>query len=183
MLHALSTCSDHRRPAGPKTNLLRGWNSTKGAQLGRQKIPPCRPPFFTWLMELVLLKALRSVLLGALRSVLQAAFPTVLLLVPHSVPQKILLLAPRLALHKGSSVGSSVGSRLALQAAALRPATTLTRCGRERWMPGSAGEPLGVGRRLSSSRPRIRCPLRLRSSPGPRAGATVKVYTMGACVT
>ena len=26
-------------------------------------------------------------------------------------------------------------------------------------MPGAAGEPLGVGRRLSSSRPRIRCPL------------------------
>ena len=181
MLHALSTCSDHRRPAGPKTNLLRGWNSTKGAQLGRQKNSPCRPPFCTWLM--VLRKALRSALLEALRSVLQTAFPAVLLLVPHSVPQKILLLAPRLALHKGSSVGSSVGSRLALQAAALRPATTLTRCGRERWMPGSAGEPLGVGRRLSSSRPRIRCPLRLRSSPGPRAGATVKVYTMGACVT
>ena len=33
-------------------------------------------------------------------------------------------------------------------------------------MPGSAGELLGVGRRLSSSLPRIRCPLlRLRSSP------------------
>ena len=108
---------------------------------------------------LVLLSVLHLVLLKALRSVLQTAFPTVLLLVPHSVPQKILLLAPRLALHKGSSVGSSVGSRLALQAAALRPATTLTRCGRERWMPGSAGELLGVGRRLFSSRPRIRCPL------------------------